>query len=98
MSTQTIFTLAIIAVVITAFFLGREVYRRSMRVRQRLQMGQIFTNITHELLTPLTVISASIDQLREEEPIRLKIQPAMRFCGFPEISRVTRDDIFTKGS
>ena len=68
MSTQTIFTLAIIAVVITAFFLGREVYRRSMRVRQRLQMGQIFTNITHELLTPLTVISASIDQLREEEP------------------------------
>ena len=39
-----------------------------MRVRQRLQMGQIFTNITHELLTPLTVISASVDQLREKEP------------------------------
>lgn len=31
-------------------------------------MGQIFTNITHELLTPLTVISASVDQLREKEP------------------------------
>ena len=31
-------------------------------------MGQIFTNITHELLTPLTVISASVDQLREEAP------------------------------
>jgi len=31
-------------------------------------MGQIFTNITHELLTPLTVISASVDHLREEIP------------------------------
>ena len=31
-------------------------------------MGQIFTNITHELLTPLTVISASVDQLREDAP------------------------------
>ena len=49
-----------------AFLAGREVYRRSMRVRQRLQMEQIFTNITHELLTPLTVISASVDQLRED--------------------------------
>ena len=39
-----------------------------MRVRRRLQMSAIFTNITHELLTPLTVLSASIDKLREEEP------------------------------
>ena len=39
-----------------------------MRVKRRLQMGQIFTNITHDLLTPLTVISASVDQLRENEP------------------------------
>ena len=31
-------------------------------------MGYIFTNITHELLTPLTVISASVDRLRHEEP------------------------------
>ena len=39
-----------------------------MRVRRSLQMSAIFTNITHELLTPLTVISASVDKLREEEP------------------------------
>ena len=39
-----------------------------MRVRRRLQTNAIFTNITHELLTPLTVLSASIDKLREEEP------------------------------
>jgi CheY-like chemotaxis protein len=39
-----------------------------MRVRRRLHMSAIFTNITHELLTPLTVISASVDKLRDEEP------------------------------
>lgn len=43
-------------------------YLRSIRVRRRLQMSAIFTNITHELLTPLTVISASVDKLRDEEP------------------------------
>lgn len=31
-------------------------------------MSDIFTNITHELLTPLTVISASVDKLRDEAP------------------------------
>ena len=68
MSLQTIQLLIIIAIALAAFLLGREVYRRSIKVRQRLQMGHIFTNITHELLTPLTVISASIDHLRDEAP------------------------------
>lgn len=31
-------------------------------------MSSIFMNITHELLTPLTVISASVDKMRGEEP------------------------------
>ena len=31
-------------------------------------MSYIFTNITHELLTPLTVISASVERLRSQEP------------------------------
>ena len=31
-------------------------------------MEKIFTNITHELLTPLTVVSASIEHLREQAP------------------------------
>ena len=68
MSLQTIIIAAIAVVAAAAFLLGREVYRRSIKVRQRLQMGQIFTNITHELLTPLTVISASVDHLRDEAP------------------------------
>ncbi|MBP5800382.1 MAG: response regulator [Prevotella sp.] len=58
----------ILTIGVAAFFLGRELHRRNAKVRQRLQMGKIFTNITHELLTPLTVISASVDHLREEAP------------------------------
>ena len=37
-------------------------------MRNRLQMSAVYTNITHELLTPLTVISASVDRLREKAP------------------------------
>lgn len=68
MNLRIILILAILVILSTAVLFGRVVYKRSMRVRRRLQMGQIFTNITHELLTPLTVISASVDQLREEAP------------------------------
>ena len=60
--------LVILAILTIIFFVGRNLYLRSMRVRRRLQMSAILTNITHELLTPLTVISASVDKLREEEP------------------------------
>ena len=60
--------MVILAITTAVFLFGRIVYNRSLRVRRRLQMEQIFTNITHELLTPLTVISASVDQLREEVP------------------------------
>ena len=68
MTTQAILIIIGIAILAVVFYLGRQLYIRSMRVRQRLQMGKIFTNITHELLTPLTVISASLDQLRDKEP------------------------------
>ena len=68
MGLLTITIIVVAATAAAAFLLGREVYRRSQRVRQRLQMGQLFTDITHDLLTPLTVISASVDQLRENEP------------------------------
>ena len=46
----------------------RYLYIRSMRIRNRLQMASVFTNISHELLTPLTVISASVEHLRAREP------------------------------
>ena len=53
---------------VVLFALGRMFYRRSVRIRNRLQMDRMFTNISHELLTPLTVISASIERLRLQEP------------------------------
>ena len=37
-------------------------------MRNRLQMERVYANITHELLTPLTIISASVEHLQEEEP------------------------------
>lgn len=50
------------------FYFGRWLYLRSQRMRNRLQMERMYTNITHELLTPLTIISASVEHLRTEEP------------------------------
>ena len=68
MDYSLLLTFILVARVAIIFFAGRRLYLRSQRVRRRLQMGAIFTNITHELLTPLAVISASIDKLRDTEP------------------------------
>ena len=65
---QVIIAFAAILVLGTAIYYGRNLYQRSVRMRNRAQMSVIFTNITHELLTPLTVISASVDSLRSREP------------------------------
>lgn len=43
-------------------------YRNHIKTRNRLQMTVILTNITHELLTPLTVISSSIDEMQNQAP------------------------------
>ncbi len=43
-------------------------YERHLNTQHRLQMNSVFTNITHELLTPLMVMSASIDELRSQAP------------------------------
>ena len=59
---------ALFAFIVVILSVGRNLYLRSQRLRRRLQMSAIYTNITHELLTPLTVISASVDKLRDEEP------------------------------
>lgn len=48
--------------------IGRWLYLRSMRIRNRLQMSYLFTNITHELLTPLMILSASVEHLRAAQP------------------------------
>ena len=43
-------------------------YRHRMRIQNKLQIARIFTNITHEFLTPLSVISASVDVLKSQIP------------------------------
>ena len=68
MSARLLLVIACLVIIIVFSFVGRNLYLRSLRLRRRLQMSDIFTNITHELLTPLTVISASVDKLRDEEP------------------------------
>ena len=68
MNLQTLIVILVIAALAGVFFLGRKLFQRGVRVRNRLQMSAIYTNITHELLTPLTVISASVDRLREQAP------------------------------
>ena len=68
MTARILLVFAILAIVIVISLVGRNLYLRSLRLRRRLQMSNIFTNITHELLTPLTVISASVDKLRDEAP------------------------------
>ena len=63
-----IIMLAIIAA-ICIFFLVRELFLRSVNLKNRLQMNAVYTDIAHELLTPLTVISASVERLRDKEPV-----------------------------
>ncbi len=45
-----------------------QAYKKHLNTQNKLQMQEVFTNITHELLTPLAVISASIDGLRNRAP------------------------------
>jgi len=60
--------LGIICLMIILIPIGRTLYLRSIRIRNRLQMSHIFTNITHELLTPLTILGASVEHLRFTQP------------------------------
>ncbi len=68
MSINLLLTITILILLAVLAVIGRIIYQRSQSIRKQLQMSAVFTNITHELLTPLTVISASVDKLREEEP------------------------------
>jgi len=62
--------LIILGIVVIAIVarLARQLYYRSVRIMNRAQMSVVYTDITHELLTPLTVISASVERLRQQAP------------------------------
>ena len=66
---MTLLTLSLIILGLVGLFaIVRWAYLRAVNLRNRLMMERVFTNIGHELLTPLTVISASIERLRKELP------------------------------
>ena len=60
--------MAYILLLIGGIFTTTRWYKDRLKTRNSLQMGVILTNITHELLTPLTVISATIYKLKEMAP------------------------------
>lgn len=57
-----------ILMLIGGIFAAARWYKEKVKTRNSLQMGVILTNITHELLTPLTVISATIYKLKAMAP------------------------------
>lgn len=57
-----------ILMLIGGIFATARWYKERVKTRNSLQMGVILTNITHELLTPLTVISATIYKLKAMAP------------------------------
>lgn len=61
-------------------------YKNYLKTKNRLQMTRVFTNITHELLTPLAVLSASTEELRGSAPEYTDIYNVMQ----NNISRLTR--------
>ena len=72
LNNKELILIAIIFLMAIILPIGRWLYLRSMRIRNRLQMSYLFTNIAHELLTPLTIIAASVEHLRNSQPSEKK--------------------------
>ncbi len=68
MEVSNLIIIGLVCLLAASFSLGRWVYIRSVRIRNRMQMNYIYANITHELLTPLSILSASIEHLRKTTP------------------------------
>ncbi|MBQ8714220.1 MAG: response regulator [Prevotella sp.] len=86
MNLSTIIILASIILLIVFYLVGRALYIRSVRIRNQLQMSYVFTNITHELLTPLTIVAASVERLRKTTPENVRDYDLMEL----NIARVVR--------
>ena len=101
MDSRMLLTLHVVALIAIIIFAGRRLYLRSQRVRRNLQLSALFTNITHELLTPLSVISASVDKLRDTEPeytheydlMQVNIQRMVRLL--QQILETSKSDAFS---
>ena len=68
METIQIIIAGIVVIVAMSVLAGRWVYERNMRIKSQLQMGQMLANITQELLGPLTILTNSLERLRNAHP------------------------------
>ena len=75
-----------IVLLVGLYLVGRALYIRSVRYRNQQQMSYVFTNIAHELLTPLTIVSASVERMRATAPDNVRDYDLMDL----NISRVVR--------
>lgn len=77
-----VYALAAAALAYAAVYL----YKENLKTKNRLRMAVVFTNIAHELLTPLTVISANVDSMRSKAPEYLSHYDSIQ----ENINRLTR--------
>ena len=100
MSTDNIYIIILIAALVLSILVIRHLYIRNNRLADKVKMNKLFTQISHELLTPMTILSASVDHLREKEPkneleyelMSLNIQRTIRLLGqLNEKSKSTDD-------
>ena len=68
MDTIQIIIGGVVIIVAMSVLAGRWVYERNMRIKNQLQMGQMLANITQELLGPLTILTNSLERLRNAHP------------------------------
>lgn len=60
--------IGVLVTAIAVIIVVRHSYVNMIGSRRSKRINKLFTNITHEVLTPLTIISASVEHLREKEP------------------------------
>lgn len=78
--------ICIIGILLPIIVGARRLYRRSVRIQNHLRTTKIFADIINELLTPLTILSASVEHLRSTRPeekkeydlMQLNIQRSIR--------------------
>ena len=61
-----------ILLLIIMFSIGRWLYLHGRNVKNQVQMNKVFTDVSHEMLTPLTILSASVEHLKETLPEGIK--------------------------
>ena len=63
-----IILICVISVLLSAFPIVRWLYLRSSRISNNIRMMKMTSNIIHELVTPLSILSASVEHLRATQP------------------------------